>query len=52
MTDIYIYCEECKKDVKVTRIDLDDRSDSVDFLLTLECGHEYLKSRLRLEKQL
>jgi len=49
MTDIYIYCEICEEDVLVTKLELCDRSDSVDFYFTLKCGHDYPK-RTRLEK--
>lgn len=51
MTDTYVYCDECKKDVKVTKIMLEDGSKYCTAVeLTLECGHDY-PYRLRYEKE-
>jgi uncharacterized Zn finger protein len=51
MTDVYIYCDECKKDVKVMKMELDDFSIyHTEVTLTLECGHKH-PHRLRYEKE-
>jgi len=41
MTEITAYCDECEKEVKVTKAFIDSRiHDHVEFTLTYECGHD------------